>query len=97
MSTKNRRLAVRPKVLTVSEFAQVFAISPRLVRKLIHRGKIPALKFGRFYRIPRKAVSRYLAGTMQEFVEGSPVLSKKILLDDKTGSLFPSPTMPTLH
>jgi excisionase family DNA binding protein len=53
MSQKSPK-GIRPKVYTVAEFAYLFATSPRIVRELIHKGEIPALKIGRFYRIPRR-------------------------------------------
>jgi excisionase family DNA binding protein len=53
-------IKIRPKVYTVAEFAQVLAISPRLVRGLIHRGELPALRIGRTYRILRKTAGSCL-------------------------------------
>ena len=95
METK-RQPRIRPKVFTVSEFAQAFAISPRMVRTLIRKGEIPALRIGRSYRIPRKAAADYLARALPQAAR-SNARSKTTVLDNKTGFLFPSPTMPTMH
>ena len=83
---------IRPKVYTVAEFAQVFAISPHRVRDLIRKGEIPALRIGRSYRIPRKAAAEYLARALPPTVRIGNRL-KTSVLDDQTGYLFPSPTM----
>ena len=91
MEAKLRR-PIRPKVFTVAEFAQAFAVSPRVVRDLIRRGEIPALRIGRSYRIPRKAAAEYLAQAMPH-ASRSGSRSKTAMLDDKTGFLFPPPTM----
>ena len=79
---------IRPQVYTVAEVAQLFAISPRLVRDLIHRGELSALRIGRTYRIPRKAASAYLARALPptERPTGKP---RARGLDEQTGFLFP--------
>ncbi len=83
---------LRRKVDTVSEFARVFAISPRLVRDLIRKGEIPALRIGRFYRIPRKAAEDYLARALPPPSRSSarPRIRE---VDELTGFLFPVGTM----
>ncbi len=83
---------IRPKVYTVAEFAQAFAISPRRVRALISKGEIPALRIGRSYRIPHKAAAEYLARALPPTVR-TGTRPKISVLDDQTGYLFPSPTM----
>lgn len=79
---------VRAKVYTVAQLAQAFAISPRLVRTLIKRGELPALRIGRSYRIPRKVVAEYLARALL-----SPPRScskpRVRAADEHTGYLFP--------
>jgi excisionase family DNA binding protein len=79
---------IRPKVYTVAEVAQVLAISPRVVRDLIHRGELPALRIGRTYRIPRKAADAYLARALPpaDRPAGKP---RARALDEQTGFLFP--------
>ena|GEM_PF-6065411 len=83
---------LRPKVYTVSEFARVFATSPRLVRDLIRKGEIPALRLGHSYRIPRKAAEEYLARALPP---PSRSFSKPRIreIDELTGFLFPVGTM----
>jgi excisionase family DNA binding protein len=85
-------MKLRPKVYTVAEFAQLFAISPRVVRDLIHKGEIPALRIGRSYRIPRKAADAYLARALPS-PPRSPIKARLRLEDDQTGFLFPVGTM----
>jgi excisionase family DNA binding protein len=83
---------IRPKVYTVAEVAQVLAISPRVVRDLIHRGELPALRISRTYRIPRKAADAYLARALPPTDRpiGKP---RARALDEQTGFLFPVGTM----
>ncbi|MGH7963163.1 MAG: helix-turn-helix domain-containing protein [Candidatus Binatia bacterium] len=85
-------IKIRPKVYTVAEVAQLFAISPRLVRDLIHRGELPALRIGRSYRIPRKAADDYLAQAL--LLSTRPrSKSRAHFLDGQTGFLFPVSTL----
>ena len=83
---------IRPKVYTVAEFAQVLAISSRLVRNLIRRGELPALRIGRTYRIPRKAAALYLARALPptDRPTGKPRARNR---DEQTGLLFPVGTL----
>lgn len=79
---------VRPKVYTVAQFAQAFAVSPRMVRTLIKSGELPALRIGRSYRIPRKVAVDYLARAFPPaFRPASRTRSR--VLDEQTGLLFP--------
>lgn len=89
MSTTTK---IRPKVYTVAEFAQAFAISPRQVRDLIHKGELPALRIGRSYRIPRKAAAAYLARALPPTAHPSHKPHGRSL-DEQTGLLFPIGTM----
>ena len=83
---------IRPKVYTVAEFAQAFAISPRLVRDLIHKGELPALRIGRSFRIPRKVADAYLARALPP-ADRSTGKSRVRSEDAQTGFLFPVGTM----
>jgi excisionase family DNA binding protein len=81
-----------PIVYTVAEFACLFAISPRLVRNLIRKGEIPALRIGRSYRIPRKAADAYLARAIP--TPPRPPTKPRIReRDELTGFLFPLETL----
>ena len=83
---------IRPKVYTVAEFAQVLAISSRIVRNFIRRGELPALRIGRTYRIPRKAAALYLARALPPTNRptGKPRARNR---DEQTGLLFPVGTL----
>ena len=79
---------IRPKVYTVTEFACLFAVSPRLVRALIRIGEIPAFRIGRSYRIPRTAADDYLARVLSPRSRSSPKPRTREV-DELTGFLFP--------
>ena len=85
-------LKIRPKVYTVAEFAQLFAISPRMVRELIRKGELPALRIGRSYRIPRKVADAYLAKVLPPTLRAVS-RSRVRQEDDQTGFLFPVRTI----
>jgi excisionase family DNA binding protein len=82
----------RPLVYTVAEFATLFVISPRLVRGLIRKGEIPALRIGRSYRIPRKAADAYLARALPPTPRPS-TKPRGREQDQLTGFLFPIGTV----
>ena len=84
---------IRPKVYTVTEVALLFAISPRVVRDLIRKGELPALRIGRSYRIPRKAAALYLARALPPTSRFPSSKSRMRQKDDQTGFLFPVGTM----
>ncbi|MCZ2401777.1 helix-turn-helix domain-containing protein [Paenarthrobacter sp. Z7-10] len=46
--------------LTVSEVAEVMRVSKMTVYRLVHSGELPAVQFGRSYRVPASAVEGYL-------------------------------------
>jgi excisionase family DNA binding protein len=84
--------SIRPKVYTVAEFAYLFATSPRVVRGLIRKGNIPALKIGCSYRIPRRVADEYVARALPR----PPRLASKSRIrevDELTGFLFPITTL----
>lgn len=53
--------------LTVAEVAEVMRVSKMTVYRLVHSGELPAVRFGKSYRVPESAVAAYLA---QAVVEG---------------------------
>ncbi|WP_427015517.1 helix-turn-helix domain-containing protein [Pseudarthrobacter sp. P1] len=53
--------------LTVSEVASVMRVSKMTVYRLVHSGQLPAVRFGKSYRVPESAVAAYLA---QAVVDG---------------------------
>jgi excisionase family DNA binding protein len=47
------------KVYTVAEVAAIFRIPTDTVRRLIHRGDLPAIRLGRVYRVPKSVIDGY--------------------------------------
>lgn len=54
------------RFLTVAEVASVMRVSKMTVYRLVHSGELPAVRVGRSFRVPEKAVHEYLE---QSFVE----------------------------
>jgi excisionase family DNA binding protein len=50
--------------LTVAEVAAVMRVSKMTVYRLVHSGEMPAVRVGRSFRVPEKAVTEYLAGSI---------------------------------
>ncbi len=46
--------------LTVAEVAAIMRVSKMTVYRLVHSGDLPAVRVGRSYRVPEKAVHDYL-------------------------------------
>jgi excisionase family DNA binding protein len=44
--------------LTVGEVAEVMRVSTMTVYRMVHSGELPAIRFGRSFRIPESAVSQ---------------------------------------
>lgn len=44
-----------PEHITVAEYARAHSLSPRTVCSRIKAGRLPAIKVGRVYRVPRTA------------------------------------------
>lgn len=51
------------KFLTVAEVAAIMRVSKMSVYRLIHGGDLEAVRFGRSFRVPEKAVDGYLRGS----------------------------------
>ena len=45
------------RFLTVQEVADMMRVSSMTVYRLVHSGELPAVRFGRSYRIPESAVA----------------------------------------
>lgn len=45
------------RFLTVAEVADIMRVSKMTVYRLVHAGELPAVRFGRSYRVPESAVS----------------------------------------
>ena len=48
------------RVLTVAEVASVMRVSKMTVYRMVHSGDLPAVRVGRSFRVPEKAVHDYL-------------------------------------
>jgi excisionase family DNA binding protein len=48
------------KFLTVAEVATVMRVSRMTVYRLVHSGEMPAVRVGRSFRVPERAVHEYL-------------------------------------
>ena len=65
---ESKEPAVRPvdpalaevKFLTVAEVAAVMRVSKMTVYRMVHAGELPAVRVGRSFRVPEKAVHDYL-------------------------------------
>lgn len=45
------------RFLTVAEVAALMRVSKMTVYRLVHAGELPAIRFGRSYRVPESAVA----------------------------------------
>jgi excisionase family DNA binding protein len=52
--------------LTVAEVAGVMRVSKMTVYRMVHSGELPAVRVGRSFRVPAKAVREYLAAAYVE-------------------------------
>ena len=49
--------------MTVSEVADMMRVSRMTVYRMIHSGELPAVRFGRSYRVPLEAVQAIVTDT----------------------------------
>ena len=63
------------RFLTVAEVADVMRVSKMTVYRLVHSGEMPAVRFGRSYRVPETAVEQYLKGAV---VDGHTETAERI-------------------
>lgn len=49
------------RFLTVAEVAEMMRVSRMTVYRLVHAGQLPAIRFGRSFRVPESAVTDVLA------------------------------------
>ena len=54
--------APRVQFLTVAEVADAMRVSKMTVYRLVHSGDLPAIRFGRSFRVPESAVADVLRG-----------------------------------
>lgn len=48
------------RLLTVAEVAEMMRVSRMTVYRLVHSGQLPAIRFGRSFRVPESAVTEVL-------------------------------------
>ena len=48
------------RFLTVAEVADLMRVSNMTVYRMVHAGELPAIRFGRSYRIPESAVAHVI-------------------------------------
>lgn len=66
MSTTPDRSLSDVSFLTVAEVAAMMRVSKMTVYRLVHHGELPAVRVGRSFRVPEKAVHDYLRGAFIE-------------------------------
>ena len=54
------------RFLTVAEVAAVMRVSKMTVYRLVHSGELGAVRVGRSFRVPERAVHDYLRGAFTE-------------------------------
>jgi excisionase family DNA binding protein len=54
------------RFLTVAEVATVMRVSKMTVYRIVHAGELPAVRVGRSFRVPEKAVHDYLRAAFIE-------------------------------
>ncbi|MEP7055718.1 MAG: helix-turn-helix domain-containing protein [Actinomycetota bacterium] len=54
------------RFLTVAEVASVMRVSKMTVYRLVHSGELGAVRVGRSFRVPERAVHEYLRGAFTE-------------------------------
>jgi excisionase family DNA binding protein len=56
----------QPVMMTVDEVAELFHVSPKTVRRMVKDGRLPAITFGRSWRISREAIRTFLVDNRVE-------------------------------
>jgi excisionase family DNA binding protein len=54
------------RFLTVAEVATLMRVSKMTVYRMVHAGELPAVRVGRSFRVPEKAVHEYLRAAFIE-------------------------------
>ncbi|SNS91463.1 DNA binding domain-containing protein, excisionase family [Micrococcales bacterium KH10] len=54
------------KFLTVAEVAEQMRVSKMTVYRLVHSGELPAVRVGKSFRVPQRALDEYLAGAFYD-------------------------------
>jgi excisionase family DNA binding protein len=59
------------RFLTVAEVADMMRVSKMTVYRLVHSGELPAIRFGRSFRVPESAVRAAVSPTTTTEAPGS--------------------------
>jgi excisionase family DNA binding protein len=59
------------RFLTIAEVADTMRVSRMTVYRLVHSGQLPAIRFGRSFRVPEAAVEAAMAAQIIETVSPS--------------------------
>ncbi|HHW82856.1 MAG TPA: helix-turn-helix domain-containing protein [Actinomycetales bacterium] len=62
-----------PRFLTVAEVADLMRVSKMTVYRMVHAGDLPAVRMGRSFRVPQKAVEDLVAQGLAEWEAGRAV------------------------
>ncbi len=54
------------RFMTVAEVAELMRVSKMTVYRLVHSGDLPAVRFGRSYRVPENAVHEYVQQAIEQ-------------------------------
>ncbi|HHW50100.1 MAG TPA: helix-turn-helix domain-containing protein [Pseudoclavibacter sp.] len=53
------------KFLTVAEVADMLRVSRMTVYRMVHAGELPAIRFGRSFRVPESALAQVIESSEQ--------------------------------
>ncbi|WP_067779188.1 helix-turn-helix domain-containing protein [Actinomyces vulturis] len=56
-----------PTFLTVAEVADMMRVSKMTVYRMVHAGDLPAMRVGRSFRVPERAVEQFLAAGLGDW------------------------------
>lgn len=62
-----------PRFLTVAEVAEAMRVSKMTVYRMVHAGDLPAVRMGRSFRVPQKAVEDLVNKELAEWEAGRAV------------------------
>lgn len=65
-SSRSEGALAEVKFLTVAEVAELMRVSKMTVYRLVHSGDLTAVRVGRSFRVPERAVHDYLRGAFRE-------------------------------
>src|SRR3954465_7268028 len=60
------------RFVTVAEVADMMRVSKMTVYRMVHAGELPAIRFGRSFRVPESAVADVLRGGVAGVGEAGP-------------------------